>query len=284
MRTTIVTRTLNATLTPPSYSVATSSRSRASNTSRLPSSVSASPTPTGNLTDAVAIGGATPTDAVPQETGTTNHTATSSDNDGDDGGFAGLTNGKSSETALGYLAFVMLAIFIIGGGIYFWSRRRRKAIKSSRRRRGRTALRRDVELGRWRVASLWRTRADSGASTDPLPEYQGKLPTYREMVQEIRAPQPLVIARDPSPGQQRRDDNSHRDNDENDDDNTVHSSASSSQEQLSTVAPSMLEQESAMVSPQTTGSAPSFAAVTLARLQGENTGSTSSSATNHRRP
>ncbi|BFZ54492.1 hypothetical protein PYCC9005_001529 [Savitreella phatthalungensis] len=90
----------------------------------------------------------------------------------------------ASTRALGFFAFFVLGFIAAGMIAWFFLKRRKRRSKHLQRQRGTTALRRDVELGRWRVASLWRTRTSGAASnntlSDPVPEYEGKLPTYGE--------------------------------------------------------------------------------------------------------
>ena len=84
------------------------------------------------------------------------------------------------------VALVALLVIAIGFSIWALHRHKLRKLKSTRQRRSNRALRRDVELSRWRT--LFQHRSDSAApedNEDGLPEYEGKLPNYTGTAVEL---------------------------------------------------------------------------------------------------
>lgn len=101
-----------------------------------------------------------------------------------------------------YVALIALALVLIIVALYGLHRHRKRRLKSTRQRRGHRALRRDVELSRWRTLFWQRPREELGRE-DELPKYDGKLPNYPVMTQ-IRAVEDAVIIGEDSSNQPRR--------------------------------------------------------------------------------
>lgn len=105
-----------------------------------------------------------------------------------------------------YVALIALALVLIIVALYGLHRYRKRRLKTARRRRGHRALRRDVELSRWRTLFWQRPREGLGAE-DELPKYDGKLPNYQVMTQ-VRAIEDAVIIDEDSLNQSHRPRNS----------------------------------------------------------------------------
>jgi hypothetical protein len=90
----------------------------------------------------------------------------------------------AGDTALRFISLIVLAAAAIVLLAYLVCRKRRKASKAMKENRSVTALRRDVELGRWRIP-LFRHAGIGQVShaREDLPQYEGKLPAYPEMAQ-----------------------------------------------------------------------------------------------------
>lgn len=88
-------------------------------------------------------------------------------------------------TALRFIALIVIAIAAVVFLCLLLRRRRRKASKTARERRSVTALRRDVELGRWRIPLLRHAGIGTVSQVvrEDLPQYEGKAPAYPETVQ-----------------------------------------------------------------------------------------------------